>query len=50
MITLGNHFYEFGLCSDYFIILYYNPSTYSYYTNCCIMACYYGNNDANELT
>lgn len=31
------------------IILYCNPSTYNYYVECCVMACYSSNNDINVI-
>ena len=50
-ITLDNiFFYGFGLRYDRFIVLDCNPSTYDYYVDRCVMACYSSNNDVDVIT
>jgi len=49
-ITLDNVFYGFGLLYDRFIVLDCNPSTYDYYVDRCVMACYSSNNEIDVIT
>lgn len=49
-ITQDNVFYGYGHRYDGFIVLDCNPSTYNYYVDCCVMACYSSNNDVDVIT
>lgn len=50
LITLDNFLYGIELCYDRLIILDFNPLTYDYCINHCVMTCYTGNNDIDVIT
>ncbi|XP_070017659.1 uncharacterized protein [Nicotiana sylvestris] len=49
-ITQDNVFYGFGHRYDSFIVLDCNASTYNYYVDRCVIACYSSNNDVDVIT